>query len=338
MSVIVSAFDRDAWLAQRRECICATDVAAICIPGYPYGSPFSVYRDKQGFKQDVQTEAMEHGLGLEEYIAHWWARKNGKEIRKSEFMRHPDHAWAAATPDYEIVGEDAYLECKNVSYWVGRDFGPAGSDELPDWFVTQGQWQMGIGAKSKIHYAVFVGGNEMRDYGPVPFDKTLFDFLFRKCSEYRDAYLIPDNPPPLNESDHDKRWVDGAHKLVALGERIMSTPDVDALCKELGQIRNMKWAGESIQQGLETKIKDFMASAEMMDTTSGPFTWRPAAGRTTTDWMSVAIGIVAYAAMCPDPELIKKEFDRLVEANTKTGLPTRRFVTPWKVGGGDEEE
>ena len=95
----------------------------------PYSTKYVVWADKTGrLPPKEETEAMRVGTDLEFYVAERFAEKSGKKVRRSPYMwGNTEYPFAAVNIDREIVGENAFLECKttsvlNLSNFKGGEF------------------------------------------------------------------------------------------------------------------------------------------------------------------------------------------------------------------------
>lgn len=109
------------WLEYRRRNISASEVA-IVLGRSPYGSPFSLWWQKQpGWPATTRTMSMHIGLKLEATIADLWeeAHPSAAVYRPgARLFGHPQHDFLTCTPDFLAVFDDAPqrvepLECKS---------------------------------------------------------------------------------------------------------------------------------------------------------------------------------------------------------------------------------
>lgn len=110
----------------------------------PYGDPVELWEELTGlrppFAGSLDTRI---GSALEPVIAQEWValHGNGRTLEKGETVRHPEHDWAYATPDYTILeaGEARGLvEIKSCRY-VSK---PGGPHDLRPAYKLQLRWQL----------------------------------------------------------------------------------------------------------------------------------------------------------------------------------------------------
>ena len=142
---------RAAWLAERRNGVGASEVAAI-LGVDPRRGALSVYADKVAGKDSEDDSSwLAFGRDVEGAIAKAYARTTGREIidlDPHEIVRHPDLPILGATPDRRVIGSNAYpspvpdehgvLELKAVGFHAKHQW----SAEPPLQYVIQVQVQM----------------------------------------------------------------------------------------------------------------------------------------------------------------------------------------------------
>lgn len=100
---------RDQWLAARRACVTASDVAAI-LGEDPRRGPLAVYASKVGEFEAEETLPMRRGRRLEGIIAAEYEEQTGRPVAsvpEYELLFHPDVRWLAATLDRKVLATEA---------------------------------------------------------------------------------------------------------------------------------------------------------------------------------------------------------------------------------------
>jgi putative phage-type endonuclease len=197
---------REAWLADRRNFIGASEVASIIGAPGAYSSRWEIWARKCGkLPEKPESESMRWGSRLERSIALGVAEDHGGTVTPtdSRYCVGPeDKPHHRATPDaiWEVSGEELLLEIKNVDRMLGEhwDAGP------PPHVVVQLQWQMYCAGFDRAAVAALVGGNRLHVYH-VERDDELIDELVRAVdafwctvenrlepmAEARDVELLP---------------------------------------------------------------------------------------------------------------------------------------------------
>lgn len=163
--------------AFRRKGLTATDIAAI-LGIDPYRTGWSVQQEKRGvetFKGNLFSEA---GNALEPVVAKQYLEDNlGMSLRQGATMAHPEFPLLIATPDYLVLDPlgtpTKPLEIKCVfTYGSSLEWGTHETDEIPQKFLVQVLWQLGVCRLSDADVARFYGGHV--DYWRVRFDAAMF--------------------------------------------------------------------------------------------------------------------------------------------------------------------
>jgi len=164
-----------------------------------YDSAISMFALATGRKEseDISgVEAVKWGLRLEDPIAQAWAEETGKEIVRCGDLRVSKKVpWACSTPDYEVAGENADLQIKNVNAWAADDF----EDGIPDWLYWNLQHEMLVSGHTHIYYACLLGGNNLK-HGQVERDANAIAAIITTGSDFW-ARVQRDDPPLPDGSD-----------------------------------------------------------------------------------------------------------------------------------------
>lgn len=137
---------------------------------------------------------------------------------------------------------DQILECKTANAYLAKLWGE-NDDEIPDYYMTQCQWYMGITGAEICHLAVLIGGQDFRTYR-ILFDQELFDMLFEECRKFWFDHVLADVPPALTTFD------DIAHKWQKHEDGKTLTADsnlLEILKSEIAECRIRAKSNETIQ-------------------------------------------------------------------------------------------
>ena len=248
---------KETWLAQRRKCITATDVAKI-LGLAPWGSPHSVWRDKLGREEDgPPSPAMRLGVEMEPRIVDdYVSRHDGVELidpGRYQLVTHPQHPWIACTPDRVYADRSCGLECKYVlgsqRYW---------SEEKPaNHAFLQAHWCMIAMQIPRWDIAAWVG-NRYYEYNLVA-NAELHKTLVDQCQAYLDRYILGDEEPDLDGSPQTSAYLSNLFEDIT--EEMLVPPEavtVDARRYRdiLAEERDLKTEKEHLKQGFAQKIGD----------------------------------------------------------------------------------
>ena len=166
--ITVRTADRETWLAARRFGIGGSDAGAV-LGVNPYAGPHDVWLDKTGRETGTrESEAMLWGTVLEEPIAAEFSRRTGLKVVRDRFMRFHDNGIMYANIDRRIVGlvdgKKAILEVKTAGLRVAHQWGPDGTDQVPDHYLVQCQSYLACTGADLAMVACLIGGQELRIY------------------------------------------------------------------------------------------------------------------------------------------------------------------------------
>lgn len=210
------------WHDNRRKGIGGSDVAAI-LGLSKYKSPYQLWLTKTSRDNgDTAGEAAYWGNQLEDVVAKEFAQRTGLKIQRvNEQIIHHEHDWMRANIDRAVVNPDIagnvrfkdgrlttnhILECKTANQYLAKLWGEQDSEDVPDYYLTQCQWYMGITQTELCSLAVLIGGQRFRSY-QIKFDEELFAMLQQECSKFWHDHVLADAPPaPTTFDDVLHRW------------------------------------------------------------------------------------------------------------------------------------
>lgn len=240
---------REAFLAERRTGIGGSDIAALAGVS-PWATPLDVWRSKVLGDSNDETERMRWGTLMEPLLRAEASRVLGVASTGPEFLRD---GWRIANIDGRIGGD--VLECKTAA--SGEDWGIEGTDDVPDQYLAQVQWYLGLTDLQRAQVAVLIGGNDFRIYTVVRSD-VIIDRL-REVAErfWFENVKTETPPPPSNLADAKKLW-----RSVHAGKVIPATPAIiEALDRHEARRLQIK-AMEEEQDRDELMLRCMMEEAE----------------------------------------------------------------------------
>ncbi|GAA5003582.1 YqaJ viral recombinase family protein [Acinetobacter puyangensis] len=268
--------DRDQFLAGRKKGIGGSDVAAIL--GFsPYKSPYALWLDKTGRseKKESQSESAHFGNLLEDVVAKEFSRRTGMKVQRvTQQLSLDEHPWALGNIDRAIInpeiagnvrfknGElttDKLLECKTASEYMSKLFGEEGTDQVPDYYLTQCLWYLLITGCKEIHLATLIGGNKFRMYR-IERDEDLIQSIFSQVKAFWFNHVIADVPPdPTCFDDVLHRW----SKHIT-GKQVEADFEHIKLGEEFVAVQSRQKADKAREDEIKLKIVSTMQDAEMM--------------------------------------------------------------------------
>ncbi|MDA3500757.1 MULTISPECIES: YqaJ viral recombinase family protein [Acinetobacter] len=265
----------EQFLENRKKGIGGSDVAAIL--GFsPYKSPYQLWLDKTGrSEKKAQNESAHFGHLLEDVVAKEFSRRAGLKVQRvTQQLFLEDHPWAIGNIDRAVINPeisgnvrfkdgalttDQLLECKTASEYMSKLFGEEGSDQVPDYYLTQCLWYLMITGCQIIHLAVLIGGNKFRMYR-IERDEDLIQSIFEQVKSFWFNHVIADVPPdPTCFDDVLHRW--SKH---VVGKQVEANFEQIKLGEELVTVQNRQKADKAREDEIKLKIVSTMQDAEMM--------------------------------------------------------------------------
>jgi len=180
----------------RRTFIGASEVAAI-LGLSPWKTAYDVWAEKTGrIEPPAETPAMWVGKKLESAILDYAETQLGPLVRNAEFAIQG--APIVAHPDAIIAKNGEPVEAKTTGllrFDELKDWGPEGSDQIPDYYVVQCLIQLEATGAPVCHVPAFVGGRGLLMYR-VEANKDVQLYLVEQCIAFWERYVLKDVPPP----------------------------------------------------------------------------------------------------------------------------------------------
>lgn len=249
--------DRSEWLAARKTGIGSSDAAAVCGLS-PYRSALEVYLDKTGQLADREPSApMRWGLRLETAIAAAYEEETGRRLESAPaILRHDDHPWMLASIDrlatedgriVELKTARAALSATNVYIGPSMDWGPAGTDQVPEGYLIQVHHQMAVSGIDRADVAVLIGGQDFRVYELARNERLVANLLEIEAAFWQQ---VLDRRPPDPAWSHPStpELIRAMYKVaegqeVTLGEEAVSLAETYRVfgerAKAAGEVRDV---------------------------------------------------------------------------------------------------
>lgn len=321
--------DRDAWLAERRNGLGASDVAAI-FGVSRWSTAWDVWAEKTGRVQpEPENDAQLRGRVLEQAIAELWAAHrpadNPVRLRRTGLMRHRVYPALMATVDRLSVcrAGRCVTEIKSsvgLHDWQG--------DETPVEYQLQTQQQLAVTGRQHAHVVVLGPRFEVVDR-LIERDEDLIGDMIRQLCAWWQRHVIEGAEPDATA---------GAADGLA---RLYGDPDPDAVC----ELPSDLWAAREQVRALTAQIAELEREREdlvvKVKQTAGNASVIKAAGDVVATWKpSKKVAGVTAAWRKQNGELVEKysapvttdvlDVDRLIEENPNllgNGAPLYRVRT-----------
>jgi predicted phage-related endonuclease len=201
-------------LEMRRHGIGGSEIAAV-LGLSKFRGPWDVWLSKRHGVDQAANVDMERGTFLEPALIQWYlARTLKKAAMSAGTVKHARNAIALCTPD--LMALDAGGIGRLVSIKAPRggwDWGPEGTDEVPEEYLVQQQWEHAICASfmpvgsldSTMDLAALVDG-QLRIY-PVEADLEVQGWLLESATEWWRRHIIEGVEPELDDGSGARAWL-----------------------------------------------------------------------------------------------------------------------------------
>ena len=250
-----------------------------------WGTPLSLWAEKTGKippKDLSNVEAVELGNDLEDFVANKFSQKTGKAVRRSpKVYQHPQYPYMVAHIDRLITGSDELLECKTCSFFKKDEWE---GEEIPQEYILQVMWYLGITGRRIGHIAVLIGGQSFK-YKQIEFDSELFDKMVDAAKDFW-QHVQDDTPVDIVATDdetlkdlysnHSEIMID----LIPTDEQTKQACDVfEERVAYLQEIKMHIKQLQDEQKEIETSVKDIIKDNLGIKTPKYIITWK---NQTTT--------------------------------------------------------
>ncbi len=301
----------------RRSGVGASEVAGL-IGLSKWARPIDVFASKTLPTEEVDPLAdlvqVELGNMLEEPVARIYAKRTGRHLRTVYSLRHPTFPIAMATPDRAafLTAEDAAAACpslttgellelrgtgcerlvqvKTTGESRAREWGPPGSDQVPDEVVIQTNWEMGVTGIPLCDVPVLFRG----DFGvrveiyTVAFNEALFENLRELVERFWVEHVVPGIAPPVDASD---RYADFLRRAYPASSEpaIIATEAVNERLLRFAKLREASHRLDKAVKLERAHLTTLIGNASGITSVEyGSLTFKRTKDSTTVDWRKAA--------------------------------------------------
>lgn len=309
------------WHAFRGEHITATDAAVIA---GEKGSVVELWALKRGLvgepEFDAETRAlMDEGLAIQPYLIDFYTRRTGRRaVNLNDVRVSEDWPVASCSPDGEVIGENVGIEAKMTS----SDRWPAAyriGEPVPGDVFAQVQWQMYVTGWDRVDVVVLLFGRPK--VIEIPRDPGYIADLVDLAHTFHE-WVLSGERPPLDGSENARRVL-AAQFPMNNGRLLSSTPDIDAVVRDLAMAKaNAKQAADTAAT-LENTLRALIADADGVEGPWGKVTWKKNADSTRTNWPAVT---KAYRSLLSDRPADELDAIESIHSETVTGPRVLRLA------------
>jgi putative phage-type endonuclease len=251
---------RAEWLEQRNKGLGGSDISAI-LGLNKYKTAFELYLEKNGQVelQEIDNEAVYWGNVMEDIVAKEFEKRTGLKLRKrNAILQHDEYEFAFANVDRLVVGKNEGFEAKTASAYLMNEWK---GEEIPQAYLVQCLWYMGITGADRWHIAALVGGNTFI-YKTIERDQELINVIFEQAAHFWEFHIKGNNPPALDGSSAAEKYIKERFEKAEKGKTVdLKAEHKDNISKYL-EVKRIIEEYKQEQTRLENLLKYDLAEAE----------------------------------------------------------------------------
>lgn len=283
-------------LILRQSGIGASEIAAVAgiVPG-----AVAVWERKAGLAPEFEgTSLTEFGHRIEGVIADAYKdRHPGISIFTPGTLRHPKVPIALASPDRVVVPPNrrarevwqSLLEIKTV-FFAGAQFGEEGTDEVPEKYLAQVQWQLEVCDLQNATLVALVNG-DYREF-PISRDREFGGLLLDAAQKWWTDYVVKGVPPPPDGSDEYASYLRRRYPS-NLKPALQPTPELVAAVTYYRETKEHLDQAEALASEAKQELQALIGETEGI---AGLASWKQNKPSTSVDWEAVAGELRRYLA------------------------------------------
>lgn len=325
-------------LLERRSGISGTDAASI-MGISPFKSAADVWLEKRkpDLIQKKESKAMYWGTKLEQTIAEEYSLITGRSLEASRLIRNKNVPWMMCSPDRIIQGSRKGVECKTASERMAYQWGPNGTDLVPQHYLIQCQHCMLVSQFHEWDLAALIGGQEFRIYHLFA-DKELWKLMYDHEKEFHSRFIVGNETPTFDWGKDVAEFVRMKYPRHETGKELdVGQHGDDVLKKALLDLLDARGAlasAKKIEATQKSLIQAYMATSEVLEWEDRKLriSWRNIKDSVRIDWFKVFEEIVQFA------NIPSEDKQAIIQRHTKIKNGVRRFLVKDESGEGEDDE
>lgn len=313
-------------LEVRKKGIGSSEVGAV-LGLNPYLSPYDVWLEKTGQTEPWSgNERTRLGKRLEIPILMEYEERTGHklDIFIDKTFVHPERPWQLASPDALHTHRKGIAEAKLVGTRMLSQWGHPGTDQVPEYYLVQGCWQMSVLDRDFVDYAILAGDSFQLYH--LWRDRELEEMLIDRVDAFWRHNVIAGAPPEVKATERTVAWIKSKYRQDDKPLRIATAEETE-LVEDYRTVRESCAMLQDRMDDLEAEIKLAIADTEGIAGPGFKITWKKTRDSFRTNWEAIAKGLRS--------RVTDEEWETLVSLQTVTKNGVRMFLPRWS-GVSDE--
>ena len=268
MGYAIECGTEEEWLAARRQHLTSTAMAAVAGMS-EYETPLHVFRKYFNQAPTPDNKYMHWGRLLQPVIAAEYERVTSTQLVAAPpyyFMRHELFPWAGSSFDC-FLGDDAIVEIKTGTSMSGK-WGLSGTDEVPQEYIVQCQWQMAVAEKARCEIAVLLMDTRDFQIHPVERDEGIIQHLLSIGEDFWKNNIEARVPPPPDFKHPET--ADLLKEMYGVQDIVIDlTAEADAIMDEYFKLRDQEQDLEKEVEGKKNELLSLVGEASVATVPSG---------------------------------------------------------------------
>lgn len=292
-------------LELRRTGIGASEIAALAGLS-KWATPIQIYEAKRTGHVVEANVAMELGTLLEEPIAQLYRKRTGRFVLPVYTLRHPSKRYAIATPDRAAfvtppaIGEveirelnhlrdaEKLVQIKSTSWRLAREWGMPGTDEVPEDYLAQATWEMGVAGVPCADFAVLFDKDRFELF-TVHFSLPLFEGLYEIAARFMRDHVEAGVPPAPDASKQYAEFLGRAFPRETSEDIApVDAPDVVEAVRTYALLKLVEKRTELAIQKVRNLITGTIGNRTGILTPLGRVTWKKERDSEGVNWQAAA--------------------------------------------------
>lgn len=270
-----------AWLEARRSLVTSTAIPVL-LGISPYKCEADLADEMLGLAEPQEPSVrMRIGSLVQDLIGDEYSRVTGRRVQPvRDLWVHPELPWAAASPDFRVVGEKRLVEAKRTSSRTRF------ADGIPQDVEAQVVWALGVSRYPVSDVAVLLGDDALLE--PVPevrHSERLFADFVAIAEDFRRRLAV--GGPFARDAARIKR-----DHPADDGTDMTADAELSDAVLQLLALRAQRADVEKAEEAIETAVKARMGDHARLVGPGFAVTWKRSRDATATDWKSLADGLL----------------------------------------------